>query len=305
MNHPIPISDSIWLTLDSSATSNPYLRARSPLTQPSLEELFSRLKQGDIPHRESLAEKNWRLLLYPVLALIHHIRQVTCLSISCFAPDPRTQARQTMKEAHDLLRKWYELATEQGTNTDPEPTRLNLTLYHLLWLNTVVDYQQVEAYASSRTADSNSCISSLSETRHHGVVAFQLLHGMPQEMRPQWWPLAVYRVTLLLWMESHIHHTSPFGNRENLSAPLLFFPGISPENSRPMVLGSLGLVEPVLEHQLPHPSGFLEASLRRGVPEVPTEPSEIIELGIMMIEEGFMTPLAEEVVGKLRKAAEI
>lgn len=95
-------------------------------------------------------------------------------------------------------------------------------------------------------------------------------------------------------MESHIRLTSPFEDQKSPSI-------------QPMMLSSFGLQdESMLDHQSASLSpGSLEASLYSSVSEIPREPGEILELGIVTIGAASTTSLGGEVMGKLRKVVEL
>jgi hypothetical protein len=229
-----------------------------------------------------------------------------------------------MKEPRILLQQWYQISLAQDQRQhqpvdDAESSRLNLTLYHFLWLNTVADFGLVETYvyndSSNKDPDVHRCIDDPVEARYHGALALRLLRTMSPELRPRWWPLAVYRATLILWAESHTtntiqsmveyqQHPEPFPFPMSLTTPTT----LGSQTRVPFGTSSASLLMgddiPLGNH---HQPPELEASLcaEVGPQHLPREPVEILQLGVTIIEtSGAVTPIGEEVLGKLRRAAE-
>ena len=295
-----------------------------PPTQPSLAELYWQLKQCDIPCGDCLSERHLRLLLYPILALIHHVRQVTRLCFSQSMPSSLHEHGERTREPRILLQQWYQISLAQDQRQrqpagDAESSRLNLTLYHFLWLNTVADFELVEGYvyndSSNKDPDVHRCIDDPVEARHHGAWALRLLRGMSTERRPRWWALAVYRATLILWAGSHTtntfrstveyqQHPEPFPFPMSLATPAT----LGPQTPVPFGTSSASVLmgddTPLAHHHTPELETSLCAEL--GPQHLPRGPGEILELGIAIIEtSGAVTPMGEEVLGKLRRVAEI
>ena len=99
-----------------------------------------------------LTPVHMRLLLHPLQSLLCHIRQM----LSCFsdtissrcspsrgATKESTQLR--LEEVQALLQKWYELSMAlQKSNPGCHTTRCNLVLYHLISLNAVTNFPEIE-----------------------------------------------------------------------------------------------------------------------------------------------------------------
>lgn len=216
-----------WLTGINSVygcTTNvsPHLLSTPSLT-PSLFELFQDFLHGSLTtsRREPLEPQQLRLLLHPLQALLCHLRQ----TLSCFSNIPvgrRAKGRtvtkatttQRLEEVQGLLKEWYELAAARH-RADPNcaVTQCNLVLYHLISLNAVTSFPEVERLARKEGFDPigpthlelslrhQRCIHQREVAIFHCGQALRLLRALPADRQPSWWGAAVYRVTMVLWTD--------------------------------------------------------------------------------------------------------
>jgi hypothetical protein len=148
-----------------------------------------------------------------------------------------------LEEVQALLQQWYELTvTYAKANPGCPVTRCNLVLYHLISLNAVTNFPEIERLARREAFDGSywelslrhkRCIYQREEAVFHCGQVFRLLRLMPADRRPSWWAAAVYRATLILWTDS-ISRLDPNFQAEKR------------DNARVVVMGpsSAGVIQP-------------------------------------------------------------
>jgi len=194
---------------------------------PSLFGLFQDFLHGDLScGKTNISVQQLRLLLYPLQSLIYHLRQV----LSCF-PGADGTSRATsrahsisnsstllrLEEVQSQLQSWYELANNfQKGNPDCNAISTNLVLYHLISLNMVVDFPEIERLAREfeRTGPelmkkAKACIPQREDAVLHSGQVLRHLHLIPVSLYPPWWSAALYRAVLVLWA----HSVSQLGRR--------------------------------------------------------------------------------------------
>ncbi|KAK3327579.1 hypothetical protein B0T19DRAFT_166940 [Cercophora scortea] len=218
-----PSSDR-WLTTVQSvygctANVNPQLLTAPSLT-PSLYDLFQDFLHDNLSRRQgSLSPQQLRLILHPIQSLLCHLRQM----LSCFSDvlSSRRTAATTVTKASTLLRvgevqallqRWYDLTKSYSKSNPNCPImRCNMVLYHLISLNAVTNFPEIERLARREGFDGSywelslrhkRCIYQREEAVFHCGQVFRLLRSMPNNRRPCWWSAAMYRATLILWTDS-------------------------------------------------------------------------------------------------------
>ena len=229
---PLPGPESLWMATSvdewssntqkiyaGGNTVNPQMLGAPPIS-PSLCDLFQDFLQDNLGRRQNiLTPVHMRLLLHPLQSLLCHIRQM----LSCFsdaissrcspsrgATKESTQLR--LEEVQALLQKWYELSMAlQKANPGCHTTRCNLVLYHLISLNAVTNFPEIERLARREAFDGSywdlavrhkRCVSNREESIFHSGQVMRLVRSMPRDQRPSWWSAAIYRATLILWIDS-------------------------------------------------------------------------------------------------------
>lgn len=114
---------------------------------------------------------------------------------------------QTVQE---LLYKWYELAKIQSNETATLAAASNMMLYHLIMLNMIVSFPEIERVARSGRNSEGTSREPL-HTKHayhlenprqiyfHCGQVLRHIRSVPEPARPSWWAGAVYRVALITW----------------------------------------------------------------------------------------------------------
>lgn len=186
---------------------------------PSLCDLFQDFLHDNISRRHGqLSALELKLLLHPLQSFLCHLRQV----ISCFSDD-LSHRRGTMtvtmassllrlEEVKSLLQKWFEYCSYHlRTNPECPVTRENLVFYHLISLNAVTSFPEMERLARREdfggsvwelSARHKRCIYQSEEAIVHCGQVLRLVASMPKEDRPNWWSAAIYRATITLWVDS-------------------------------------------------------------------------------------------------------
>lgn len=200
---------------------NPNLLTTPSLT-PSLYDLFQDFLHDNLNRRQTnLEPQQMRLLLHPLQSLLCHLRQM----LSCFSDVlgarrsagrtvTKTSTNQRLEEVQGLLQKWYERAMAQH-KADPSCalTQCNLVMYHLISLNAVTSFPEVERLARKEGFEAGGptywelslrhkrCIHQREEAIFHCGQVLRLLRGMSADRQPSWWGAAVYRVVMVLWVD--------------------------------------------------------------------------------------------------------
>jgi len=118
--------------------------------------------------------------------------------------------------------KWYDLA-ERYLKANPicPMMQTNLVIFHLVSLNAVTDFPEIERLARGEIMSINyqqllrthkRCIFDVGEAVYHCGQVFRLVRSMPRNTRPPWWAGAIYRVALVLWTDSQMVKEDPPAN---------------------------------------------------------------------------------------------
>ena len=234
---PLPAAEALWRSTDAehwfaarqsvygiSSSVNPQLLPHLSVT-PSLHDLFKEFLTGSITVPPGgLSPQQLRLILHPIQAMLCHLRQL----LSCFDSDlggslsrnpdtvTKSSTMERVDEVQTLLKRWYKMAMEYSKgHPDCPVTRCNLVLYHLVSLNALTNFPEIERLARREgynetnvltswdiTLSYKRCIFQREEAILHCGQVFRLLRLMPTDRRPAWWTVAMYRATLVLWVDS-------------------------------------------------------------------------------------------------------
>lgn len=217
---PLPDSERLWLAKDSTewlriVQESYYAPPGSPAIPPvpmPLADLFQDFLHDSID-RNHVTPLKLRLLLHPIQSLLCHLRQV----YSCFSDvlgsrrgGTRTLTKastaERLEEVQTLLQKWYDLCKSMP---DCIVTRTNLVLYHLICLNAISSFPEIERLARKEKYDGSywelslrhkKCIHQVNEANFHAGQILGIAKTIPQQGRPQWLPVAIYRATMILWV---------------------------------------------------------------------------------------------------------
>ncbi|TKA82462.1 hypothetical protein B0A49_00062 [Cryomyces minteri] len=118
-----------------------------------------------------------------------------------------------LEEAQNLLQQWYALSSrsEQKHNVFSPVTCANLVIYHLISLNTVTCFPELERLARGEVTHETfrqsfwaraRCVEEAAQIWFHCGQVIRLVRLMPEQNKPPWWAAAVYRVALIMWATS-------------------------------------------------------------------------------------------------------
>ncbi|KAM7200138.1 hypothetical protein V8F33_004071 [Rhypophila sp. PSN 637] len=325
---PLPAPEILWSAKNSerwlaanqsyygcTTNVNPQL-LNSPSLTPSLYDLFQDFLHDSLSRRQvqgSLSPQQLRLILHPIQALLFHLRQM----LSCFsdvqglrrtAPPTVTRAStlSRLEEVQQLLQKWFELTmTYYKTNPNCPVTRCNLVLYHLIALNAVTNFPEIERLARRENFDTTSlhwelslrhkrCIYSREEALFHSGQVFRHLRLMPNDRRPAWWSTAMYRATLIVWVESICKLDPNFQTADKSQQNGMGSPG-----APVLAIDQLSADDPLLGNYL-YGHGAVEVLTRLdGVTFSLDKPEEILTYAVKNIEGGFSSRIGDGIKRKI------
>lgn len=307
-----------------TANVNPQL-LNTPSLTPSLYDLFQDFLHDNLSRRQgSLMPHQLRLLLHPLQSWLCHVRQM----LSCFSEVMMSSARRPnhnhsnhphnhnhshshsnhnpvtkesfishLNEVQGLLQKWYELTIAYyKAHPSCAITRTNLVLYHLISLNAVTNFPEIERLARREGFDGSywelslslrhkRCVYQREEAIFHCGQVYRLLRSMPADRRPGWWSAAVYRATLILWTDSMSRLDPSFQKRDDLG-PNVHVDQVTPED--PAVIAYLwnGEGVPVL-------TGTDGSTVGLGLP------GDVLEYAVKTLETGVSSRLSDGIRRKL------
>ncbi|KAK3373295.1 hypothetical protein B0T24DRAFT_527981 [Lasiosphaeria ovina] len=318
---PLPGPEVLWMASNAeqwlagiqsvygcTANVNPQLLTAPSLT-PSLYDLFQDFLHDSLPRRQgNLSPQQLRLILHPLQSLLCHLRQM----LSCFSDVPfsrlngaRTVTKSStmlrLEEVQALLQKWYELTmTYYKANPNCPITRCNLVLYHLISLNAVTNFPEVERLARREGFDGSywelslrhkRCISQREEAIFHCGQVFRLLRLMPNNRRPSWWSAAMYRATLILWADSISRLDPNFqtDKREN--------PGTG--STKPVAIDQVTPEDPAVISYLWSGDGVAVLTQLDGSTVSLDKPGDVLVYAAKNIEAGFSSRVGDGIKRKL------
>ncbi|KAF2437261.1 hypothetical protein P171DRAFT_492255 [Karstenula rhodostoma CBS 690.94] len=184
----------------------------------SLTALFEAFKEGQLAESPNgLSVNSLRLLLHPLQTLSTHLHQ--CLIAFSSVQSPGRGPNSTMglaskafmDEVGTLLERWRRLCANTVSIMGSACPTLqgSLVLYHLMVLNNLVSFPEVERLARERSgafrpSTPPRCTICVASTESLASLLFNcgqcllVLRTMPSMTRPLWWAAAVYRVALVL-----------------------------------------------------------------------------------------------------------
>lgn len=331
---PLPGSEILWLSPSSEQwlagiqslygctnNVNPQLLTTPSLT-PSLFDLFQDFLHDNLSRRQSsLTPQQLRLLLHPIQSLLCHLRQM----LSCFSDilgarrsTARTVTRastfQRLEEVQALLQKWYELAIAQHkANPNCTKTQCNIVLYHLISLNAVTNFPEIERLARREGFEAGGptywelslrhkrCIYQREEAIFHCGQVLRLLRSIPADKLPPWWSTATYRATLILWTDAIGRLDPSFKTAMN--------DGSSPESgsapsSSVVAVDRVTPEDPAVIAYLWSGDGTAVLSRDNGTAVSLDSPANILEVGIQTIDGGISTRIGDGIKRKLATLAD-
>lgn len=318
---PLPGPEVLWMSPNSeqwlsamqsvygcTTNVNPQLLS-APSVTPSLYDLFQDFLHDNLSRRQpSLSPQQLRLILHPLQALLCHLGQM----LSCFSDvlsTRRTSARTVTKastllrleEVQALLQKWYEMTLSYSKAHPGCPiTRCNLVLYHLISLNSVTNFPEIERLARREGFDGSywelslrykRCIFQREEAIFHCGQVFRLLRQMPNDRRPAWWSAAMYRATLILWTDSISRIDPSFQTDKRDDA--------GGERSPPVIIDQVTPEDPALVAYVWSGHGGAMLTRLDGSTITIDKPADILSYAVKNIESSFSSRIGDGIKRKL------
>lgn len=235
---PMPDSDGLWQAPNATEWSqifnqvhefsNGYPSVGSGARPASLKELFRQFLDDEIIVQDlqeiHLTPMHLRLLLHPLQTLVVQY----CQLLSCFSDSVASRSRNRaltaastrvrLEEVQALLGRWFDLAQRYlKTNSICPLMQANLVMFHLISMNAVTNFPEIEKLARREGVDGTyqqmlwlhkKCISDVQEATTHAGQVLRLVREMSRGIRPPWWPGAIYRASLVLWTDALTHNES-------------------------------------------------------------------------------------------------
>ncbi len=331
---PLPSPEVLWLAPNSdrwlaaiqqvygcTANVNPQLLNTPSSLTPSLFDLFHDFLHDNLSRRQNnLSPQQMRLLLHPLQSLLSHLRQM----LSCFSDilSTRRSTNRTvtkastmirLEEVQSLLQHWYELSmTFYKANPTCAVTRCNLVLYHLISLNAVTSFPEIERLARRDGFDGSywelglrhkRCIYQREEAIFHCGQVLRLLRLMPADRRPSWWSAALYRTVLILWTDSVSRLDPNFKRADEAAAAAAAAASGSPNGAGPGAQGPPGPVAVAIDHVTPEDPGVIGylwngdgvavLTRRDGATVSLDKPADVLAYGIKTIDEAVSSRFAD------------
>lgn len=257
LNTALPDQEVLWCAKTSDKWSQSfeaiYGSPKSSLHRnpPSLNDVFRRFMNRD-PQilKFNFSPPQLRLLLQPLQALICHLHQ--CLS--CFfdgGNDRQAQRLMTqLEEVQSLLQQWYAMCSRciQKSSTVDPATCAGLITYHLISLNTITYFPDIERFARGEIQQGDfqqsfwarvRCVEEAPQIWFHCGQVIRLARAMPEANKPPWWAGALYRVALIMWATSIANPNVQATNAISMDARVAKLPsdeafavdGLTPEHT--------------------------------------------------------------------------
>ncbi|KAL1642779.1 hypothetical protein SLS58_005284 [Diplodia intermedia] len=316
---PMPDADCLWTAKTATEWSDMFNQVHefaggfpsvgSGARPLSLRDLFRHFLDDEISSQGiELTPLHLRLLLHPLQTLVCQY----CQLLSCFSDNSasrqRTRAvtaastRVRLEEVQSLLQRWYDLADRYMKNNAPcALMQANLVLFHLISLNAVTNFPEIERLARRENFDGSyqqlmwlhkRCISDVEEAIFHCGQVLRLIRGMPRAVRPPWWAGAIYRTGLILWTDALTHN-------EGISPTNGMFPVPGPS----FAVDNLPAEHPLISRYLTKREGVPTLTKRDGSQLSMDNAFTVLTHCIDVVDEGYATRFSDGIRGKLERLA--
>ncbi|KAJ8610461.1 hypothetical protein MRB53_038555 [Persea americana] len=250
-----------------------------------------------------------RLLLHPLQAMVCQLGQL----LGCFSDSLSTRSQTTrtvtasstrarVEEVQSLLQRWFDLA-ERYLKANPMCAMMqtNLVLFHLISLNAVTKFPEIERLARRENFDGTynqlvwlhkRCITDVEEAVFHCGQVLRLIRSMPRGIRPTWWSAALYRVGMVLWADSLVRKT----NTQTVTPP---GNGMMPVPGPSFAIDALPPDHPLVVRYLTKREGAPCVTNRDGSQLAIGQSFRILQHCIEIIDEGAATRLSDGIKMKL------
>ncbi|KAF2459423.1 hypothetical protein BDY21DRAFT_282165 [Lineolata rhizophorae] len=324
---PMPEVDRLWQAKTAGEWLNTFSQVQQELAggaasaspgghrPPSLNDFFQHVYFDDgVSQGIQLTSLRLRLLLHPIQGYVCDYRQRSNLFNNTLGRQHQNAnvaaaaVQVRLDEVRMLLRRWFDLATAYMKNQTPcAMMQSNLAMYHLVSLNVVTDFPEIEKLARKDGMDEafqqpqqqqqlvwmhKRCIADAENTIYHCGQILRLVRQMPKGIRPPWWAAAIYRVALILRAE--ILSRTP----ESLTPPSSgLFPVKGPTFSADQFESS----HPLITRYLSTREGAPTLTKLDGSPIPIDNVSTVLSYCVDVINEGVATRFTDGIKGKLER----
>ena len=216
----MPDQDILWRSRPAEEWSRAYNhiysspKASVPRNPPSLRHVFRRFMSRDSQIQAlDFSPTQLRLFLHPLQAMVSRLHE--CLDCFLDAGNDRQSQRliTQLEEVQSILQDWYTMCSRSmgRTNTFDPATCANLVTYHLISLNTMTYFREMELFARGELQREEfrqsywarvRCVEEAARIWFHCGQVIRLVRVMPEAQKPPWWPAAIYRVAIIMWATS-------------------------------------------------------------------------------------------------------
>ncbi|CBX98447.1 similar to transcription factor Cmr1 [Plenodomus lingam JN3] len=255
-----------------------------------------------------LTPMHLRLLLHPLQTLVCQFCQLlSCFSDSFAASRSRNRAlsaastRVRLEEVQALLGRWSDLAQRYlAANIMCPIMHANLVMFHLISLNAVTNFPQIERVARREDPEfdfqkpaisgiRNKCLSDAHEAISHAGQILRLVREMPRGTRSPWWAGAIYRAALVMWVTT-------FAN-DSPATPIQQNPHSSQTSSVPV--DQFPPEHPTIRRYVSRGEGYPILTKRDGRHVLLDNGFRVLAHCIELIDEGVATRFSDGIRSKL------
>ncbi|KAI0456927.1 hypothetical protein F5B21DRAFT_118967 [Xylaria acuta] len=289
---PLPGPEEWWTSPngDYLMTAMSAIHDPSSLT-PSLYDLFQ-----DFLHDRLSADQPASLTPYRMRLLLHPIHSHLWQSRMMKLHFPGTSVNETKtpippREDQTLLERWRGICYSHYAR-DPNclVTQTSLVLSHLISLNCLTHFPEIEQYARCEPSNSAQLIFTPSDAVYHCGQVLRIVRAMPTSQRPVWWSVAVYRVMLILWMFSMIQSNATVDQNASL--------GETAATGSSIVIDHLDLVGERVFSYLCKENSVPVLSRRQGSTMSLAEPAHVLTHAVEILNEGISTRFVDGIKRK-------
>ncbi len=306
LHAPMPDSDDLWHAESASEWLDLLEKVHGPTYQSpaSVRDYFTSFVDGDLAGQE-LSPTQLRLLLHPLQAQVSQLRQfIACLpdggnhaKASRGVSKAATKAR--LEEISSLLQHWYAISKQSfaGNKGTCWTTCANLIMYHLISLNAITSFKDIEQFARREVALGSfrfaswlqmRCIDHPEEAYFHCGQILRLIRSMPRPVRPPWWAGAVYRVALTGWATSMASGNGRFSPTHPPAEP-----------DRPFAIDDLTPENEAITRYMKYQEGTPMLSRSDGTLAALDVPSNVLQHCIEVLEDDSSMRLTDGIKRKL------
>lgn len=307
LHAPMPDSDDLWHAASAMEWLGLFGKVHGSTYQSpaSVRDFFTSFVDGELAGKE-LSPTQLRLLLHPLQAQVCQLRQfITCLpdggnqgKASRAVSRAATKAR--LEEISSLLQHWYAISKQSfsGNRGTCWTTCANLIMYHLISLNVITSFKDIEQFARRDVALGSfrfeswlqmRCIDQPAEAYFHCGQILRLIRSMPRPVRPPWWAGAVYRVALTGWATSMAGGAGRFSPTQS-----------QVDSDRPFPIDDLTPENDAISRYMKYQEGTPMLSRPDGSFAPMDVPSNVLQHCIELLEDDSSMRLTDGIKRKLR-----